>query len=200
MTPFIRIPPGVQSLNLRLGLSLLLLLLAAGCLENSTIARNAALDSNGGFEYGSEGKPTNWNVYHKALRGGKAELLLDTEDFREGKQSLKFVVSTTSGRAGWESPGIFQEIKVASGCVYRVSFWLKNSQCRFRVNVNPVMEDAPRQPVAVLTDEGVGNEWTEYSILCSTRDGEQLIRFELNITGPGILWLDGIEVQEVEGT
>jgi len=198
MTPFIRIPTGALGLNLCLGLPLLLLL-AAGCLENSTIARNAALDSNGGFEYGSEGKPTNWHVYHKALRGGKAKLLLDTEDFREGKQSLKFVVNTTRGLPGWESPGVFQDLKVEPGGMYRVSYWLKNNQCRFRVNANAVEKDAPRQPVAVLTEEGVGGEWTQYSSLCSTRGGEKVIRFELNITGPGVLWLDGVEVQEVEG-
>ena len=183
----------------RLGLPLLLLA-ALGCFKTSTVSRNVAVDSNGGFENGSAGKPTNWHVYHKAMRGRKADLQLDTEDFREGRQALKFVVNTTAGRAGWESPGVFQEIKVEAGCVYRVSYWLKNNQCRFRVNVNPVREDAPRQPVVVLTEEGVGGEWTEYSSLCSTRDGEQLIRFELNITGPGVLWLDGIVIQEVEGT
>ncbi|MFA7332546.1 MAG: hypothetical protein WC326_15870 [Candidatus Delongbacteria bacterium] len=189
----------LHRLALPLGLPLLILLGFGGCFENSRIARNVGVDHNGGFELGSPGKPINWNVYHKGLRGKKAEMQLDREDFREGAQSLKFVVTSCGSKASGECPGVFQEVDVEPNSMYRVSYWLKNNQCRFNVNVNSIKEGAPRQGVQVLSEAGVGEEWAEYSSLCSTKDGETQIRFELNITGPGILWLDGVALQEVEG-
>jgi hypothetical protein len=179
--------------------ALSILVLCLGCFNTSRIARNVGVDHNGGFEEGGEGKPINWNVYHKGLKRGKAELTYDTEDFREGVRSLKFSVSSCSGAGDWQSPGVFQEVDVQANSAYRISYWLKNNQCRFDVKVNPIKEDAPRQGTRVLSEEGLGSEWSEYSSTVNTGVDETKIRFELNITGPGILWLDNVDIQEVEG-
>lgn len=179
--------------------ALSLLALSVGCFNTSRIDRNVGVDHNGGFEMGRAGRPVNWNVYHKALKKGRVELSYDTEDFREGTRSLKFTVNSCSGNGGWESPGLFQEVDVQPNSAYRVSYWLKNSQCAFNVNVNPVSEASPRQGTRVLSQDGLGGEWAEYSTICLTRAEDTKIRFELNITGPGLLWLDNVDVQEVEG-
>jgi hypothetical protein len=180
--------------------SVLCLLLFAGCFKTSTIVRNEGVGTNGSFEFERSGKPVNWFVYSKALKKNKAELGFDTEEVRDGKQSLKFSVTSCSDQGGWQSPGIYQEFAVQPNSTYRVSFWLKNNDCRFNVNVTGVSGKLHDQGNRVMSEGGLGNEWSQYDFNCTTRGDESEIRFELNITGPGTLWIDGVDVQEVEGS
>ena len=65
--------------------------------------------TNGSFENIKNNLPINWLVYTPNTTGeGNFDFTYDTENVKEGKQSLKLSVETCSEKGGWHSPGITQ--------------------------------------------------------------------------------------------
>ncbi|MFH1121975.1 MAG: hypothetical protein V1775_19310 [Bacteroidota bacterium] len=165
----------------------------------SEIVTDEQAGTNGGFEYSKSGLPVNWGLYTpKTVPEGDFDILIDTTEFFNGKQSLKFKVRGCVSDGGWYSPGIYQEFTVAPGKTYLVSWWIKNEGCKYRVILMSI-EDY------VKTNEGrfqspqstdtVGS-WHKFESRCTLSKNQKRLRFELGIVGPGTLWIDEIRIDQ----
>ena len=87
-------------------------LFCVGCTKMSELIEDESVGMNGGFEHALEGLPVNWLVFtpETVKEGGDFDIILDTTDYKEGRQSLKFLVRECSAMGGWHSPGIAREI------------------------------------------------------------------------------------------
>ena len=95
--------------------------LLLGCEKMSESVLDESVGLNGGFEVTKNGLPVNWLVYTPAtIPTGDYDLVIDTVEYKEGKQSLKFVVRDCAPTGGWHSPGFSKEYEATSGVVYLV--------------------------------------------------------------------------------
>jgi len=66
------------------------LILLSGCTRMSEQIRDKTAGMNGSFEITKSGLPVNWLVYTpKTIPEGDYDLIIDTMEYKEGKQSLK---------------------------------------------------------------------------------------------------------------
>jgi len=120
--------------------------------------------------------------------------MFDTVEFKEGKQSLKFLVHECSAEGGWLSPGITQEYPVNSGGSYRTSFWIKNEGCEYVVSVGGVDAFTGEDEV-VDSPEDAARSWKLVEHEHTIPEKYETIRFELSIRSPGSLWIDGVRIE-----
>ena len=121
-------------------------LLAGGFFRSFKAKSESVLDKsvgmNGSFEITKSGLPVNWLIYtQKTISTGDYDFIIDSEQYKSGTQSLKFVVRTCSPDGGWHSPGFSQEYDAIPGTVYKVNFWVKNEGAEFRVKVGGITGD-----------------------------------------------------------
>ena len=70
-------------------------LLSAGCTKMSESVLDESTGMNGGFEVTESGLPVNWLVYTpRTVPTGDFDVVIDTAEYRSGRQSLKFVGSS----------------------------------------------------------------------------------------------------------
>ena len=174
----------------------LLSVVSLGFAKMSESIRKPSVGMNGGFEHTKSNLPVNWIVYSPStIPTGNYELSFDTKDFKEGKQSLKFLVHECSATGGWHSPGITQEYPAQPGESYLISYWVKNDGCSYTV-----------------TAGGVDAKTSHYKTMDSSHDSSQSwrfikhefklprkykrVRFELSIRSPGSLWIDDVKIEQ----
>ena len=88
---------------------------ALGAPMSETVVDKAA-GMNGSFEVSKSGLPVNWLFYtKKTVPSGDFDILIDTKEFKDGKQSLKFAVRACSETGGRLSPGFCKEFKAKPG-------------------------------------------------------------------------------------
>jgi hypothetical protein len=162
----------------------------------STMKFDKAAGCNGSFEYSESGLPVNWAVYPPLVKKEGCELKFDATDEKDGKQSLEFIVRQCSDVGGWHSPGIFQERKILPGRNYKTTFWMKNTGCRFKVDLATIKNPTHGHYTTVLETSKIMNEWTKFEFITQTYPGATSFRFELNILSPGNLWIDDVVIQE----
>lgn len=172
-------------------------------LSPSTRETDETAGFNGSFEVVKSGYPANWNVYHRPLDDGDAELSFDTAEPIDGAQSLKLLVHRAGPGGGWRSPGLFQVTEAQTGRAYRVSFWLKNQGCLIRLVINSETADSrePRSPIREIIDaETTGDGiWREFVYTYTVPEHYSNIRFELNVLAPGTLWVDDVRIEPASG-
>ena len=152
---------------------------------------------NGGFEYTRSGLPINWIVYSPGtIPSGRYELLLDRADFREGKQSLRFLVDACSPTGGWHSPGITQQYPAEPGTTYAIRFWVKNEGCDWAVSVGGVTATTGAYEVLAGAEVPQGS-WQRVEQRYTLAPQYEQLRFELSITSPGSLWIDDVRIEAV---
>lgn len=177
---------------------LALLLSGCGCQQMSERVEDRSLGMNGGFEHVSSALPVNWLVYTpETVPTGSFAIDVDTVEYREGAQSLRFDVQECSDGGGWGSPGIAQEIPAEVGVPYRVGFWIKNEGCDWTVTyggVAPKIGEATR----IRSADAPGDAWQRIEREYTMPAPYEKIRFELSITSPGRLWIDGVTVERAE--
>ena len=167
-------------------------LLAAG---SETVVDKAA-GVNGSFEVTKSGLPVNWLVYTpKTVPSGDFDIVIDTKEFKEGKQSLKFVVRKCSDKGGRLSPGFCQEFSAKPGETYRVSFWVKNDGAEFIAKVGGVSATTGEYSTIVKSKEAIGT-WRQFSTKYTIPKGMKALRFELNILQPGTFWIDDLKLDK----
>ena len=120
---------------------------------------------------------------------------LDKSEFKDGQQSLKFVVNTCSSVGGVASPGFAQEIAVAPGSKHKVSFWVKNNGSTFSVKTGAVGAKTGAVKTVLHTNEQI-DYWTQFEYNVSIPEGYKALRFELSILKPGTFWVDDIKITE----
>lgn len=151
---------------------------------------------NGGFETLKNGLPVNWYYYSmKKESKGEFDLISDSILFKEGKRSLKFQVRACESIGGWRSPGFFEEFKVVPGETYKVSFWVNNQGCDYKVSVSTGMQGNPGPGKTIVRTKETDAEWKYIEYSFSIPLSNDNIRFEVNILSPGTIRFDDIRIE-----
>jgi hypothetical protein len=171
----------------------------SGCMlhDMSTIRTNDSAGFNGSFEFVTDSLPANWYVYTPKSSQTDYHLVFDTADPVERNQSLLFSVKSCSPAGGWHSPGIFNEIDVETGKTYLVTFWVKNTGCKYMIRMDCFKkgtEDA-NNPKKWITYSDTISHWQKFEDSFVFDNELNRFRFELNILSPGKLWLDDVKVE-----
>ena len=187
----LRIDRSVMALVMGVGV------LLGGCSKMSETVRDEAAGLNGSFEVTQAGLPVNWLLYTPAtVPTGDYELIVDTAEYKVGKQSLKFLVRACAPTGGWHSPGLAQEVEAAPGQTYKASFWVRNEGAAFRVRLGGVKPFEGQMETVVASGDTI-EPWQYFEYEYTMPQGFDRLRFELNILQPGAFWIDGIEIEEI---
>ena len=183
-----------------IGYLIVLSLLLTGCQQFSEAEIDRSAGLNGGFEISKNNLPVNWAMYTpNTVPDANFKIELDKENFVEGKQSLKFEVTTCKDIGGWLSPGFtnqFHEVGSFKGKgTYKVSFWIMNKESKFRISAGGVSPKLGEMNTLLEGDSNI-TEWQlqEFNIDIP-KDME--LRLELNILKPGTFWIDNIQVEKL---
>ena len=167
-----------------------------GCEKMSESYLDESVGINGGFEVTRNGLPVNWLVYTPAtIPTGDYDLVIDTVEYIEGRQSLKFVVRDCSPTGGWHSPGLSKEYEATTEVTYLVGLWVKSDGSRFRAKVGGVSAFQGEYETIVETGDSIP-EWRHYEHRYTMPEGFDRLRLEINVLGPGTVWVDDITIAE----
>ena len=182
-------------------LAFLASLLIGGCAKMSESIQDKAAGMNGSFEVTESGLPVNWLIYTpKTVPTGDYDLIIDTSAYKDGKQSLKFLVRACSDKGGWHSPGLCQEYTAIPGKTYKVSFWIKNAGCEFAIGIGGVSGFEGAYETVIKSKESIeGWRNYEYQYEMPVNKEFKRIRFYLNILSPGSLWIDDVNIEGPSG-
>ncbi len=185
-------------------------LLLGACDPISLREVDEAAGLNGGFEAvvplrGVDGVhggiPVNWYFHGRPLQNGAAELTLDTESPPEGRYSLRLDVQEADSVAGARTPGFFQVVPAEPQVTYRISFWLRIRDARVLLVLrSESASEATRGRAQPLDEAAAGaDRWRRFEYIYSVPEGFQNIRFELDVTRPGTVWVDDVRIEDVTG-
>ena len=170
------------------------LILLSGCTRMSKEIRDKTAGMNGSFEIAKSGLPVNWLVYTPTtVPTGDFDIIIDTTEYKDGKQSLKFLVRECSPVGGWWSPGFCNEYQALPGEIYRISFWIKNHESEFLIRIGGVSVSKGEYDTIVNSDETI-NDWQLFEYYYTIPEKMKAIRFEMNILHPGTFWIDDIKI------
>ncbi len=187
--------------NVVLIITILAIVLLYGCTKMSETIQDKTAGMNGSFEVTESGLPVNWLIYTpKTIPTGDYDLVIDTTEYKEGRQSLKFLVRECSATGGWHSPGLSNEYKAIPGETYRVSFWIKNDGCEFFIKIGGVSAFDGKYETIVKSKEKI-DTWKhyEYNYKMPSENKFDRIRIEMNILHPGSFWIDDITIEGING-
>jgi len=110
--------------------------LISGCQKLSTGIKGDDNKMNGSFEIVKQNLPVNWYFYSpETVPEGDFDIIIDTTEYKEGKQSLKFQIRECSSIGGVLSPGFFEEFNAVPNETYKISFWIMNKGCDFKIGI-----------------------------------------------------------------
>ena len=121
---------------------------------------------NGSFEIVRKRLPVNWMLYTpKTVQSADFDIIIDTADYKDGKQSLKFVVRKCNAVGGRFSPGFKNENDAKPGELYNVSFWAKHNGGEFYILVGGVSKVKGEFATVVYSKETIETwQYFEYKI------------------------------------
>lgn len=173
-------------------------ILVHGCIKMSEYIIDDEVGVNGGFEIVRDHLPVNWLMYTpNTVPEGDFDIVFDQTDFVEGKQSLKFVVRECSSAGAWHSPGFTREFPAKPGEHLRISFWLKNLNSDYRVDMGGVASHKGQMETFLKSNEN-SPDWQKYEYEYTVPAEMTALRIELNILQPGTFWIDGFTFEKIE--
>ena len=115
------------------------------------------------LDFSQNDLPVNWLMYTPhTVPDSEFKIIIDNENFIEGRQSLKFDVKRCQTTGGWYSPGFtnqFHEVGRFKGeASYEVKFWIMNDGTRFRINAGGVNAFEGEMNTVLEDDEDI-SEW-----------------------------------------
>lgn len=167
--------------------------------------------NNLSFEFSKNGLAQNWyfktpKVINNRSRSGKVvdfDLVIDTLDAKEGKQSLKYVVRHCEAdkehmKEHAYYPGFFKEIDVTPGANYVIKFWVKNKGTQFEIRTSAVKEMGGK-PCPVQAFKGVENftQWTPITLQQRICDDMKFLRIEVDVQSEGVFQIDAISITKL---
>lgn len=168
--------------------------ITAGCHKMNASVFDASAGLNGGFEIVQQGLPVNWLVYAPGtLPTGDYDLVIDTVEYRGGRQSLRFDVRSCSPNGGWYSPGFSRELEATPGATYTIGFWVKNDGAEYLVRIGGVSETDGTYETIVRSQATLAS-WTHHEHRYTVPRGFGRIRLEVNVVGPGTFWIDEVTI------
>ena len=173
--------------------AIVIMLCAAGCKGISEFNKGDDDAMNGGFEVIKDGLPVNWYFYSpKTVPQGDFNITEDSLVFKEGTRSLKFSVRKCRSIGGRFSPGFFEDFTATAGETCKVSFWVKNEGCLFKVYLQSYeYGKGSNQDTIVSTRENF-EDWKYFET--NFKVNYNRIRFEANILGAGTIWFDDVRI------
>ena len=182
------------------GWILLIILPCLSCTKMSDSIEDRSVGMNGGFEHTQSGLPVNWLVGPPSTTPTcDYDLIFDRTDFKEGRQSLRFLVRECSQRGyGRAAVGIAKEYAAIPGESYAVSFWIKNEGSEYRVRVGGVGIKTGEYETVDSSDESA-DSWKRVEYTYAMPQKYERIRFELSTFSPGSLWVDDIRIAHIDG-
>jgi hypothetical protein len=181
----------------RLISKLMILVLISGCNQFSEEIRDKTAGMNGSFEITKSGLPVNWLVYTpETVPKGDFDIIIDTTEYKDGKQSLKFLVRECLSVGGWWSPGFCNEYKALPGEIYKTSFWIKNHESEFFIQIGGVSANQGEYDTIVKSQETL-DAWQLFEYYYTIPEKMKAIRIELNILQPGTFWIDDLKIEKV---
>jgi len=191
--------PRIRNHNLILAITAIAL--SGGCSQCSRSQMSEYIPDktagmNGSFEVTKSGLPVNWLVYTpKTIPTGDYDLIIDTVEFKDGKQSLKFLVRECSANGGWHSPGFCNQYKADPGDTYKVSCWIKNVESEFIIRIGGISATKGQYDTIFRSKETI-NSWQFLNYTYSIPEKMDFIRFEMNIIQPGTFWIDDVKIEK----
>ncbi len=180
---------------------------SVGELPVGAMSESVTTGYNGGFEVTKSGLPVSWYFYTpRTVPNADFDILMDKMDFKEGEQSLKFVVRKCESTGGRLSPGFFNEFKIDGfdrpgpfetkpGETYKISFWAKNAESEFVLKARGVSALEGDKGVEIRSKESF-NEWRRFECRY-TIPPKMWLRLELNVVQPGTFWIDDFQIVKV---
>lgn len=189
------------SSTLIFAISILSTLFIVRCMPKmSESIEDHAIGLNGGFEHIKNTLPINWLVYsNKIINNSDFKIMYDTSDFKEGKQSLKFEVKNCSNKGGRFSPGIAQEIKVVPMNEYVISFWVKNNESNFLINISSVNATEKFDGPKLASSESTEG-WQKHEYRYTIPKEMNHLRIEVSILEPGTFWIDDVKIEKLNNS
>lgn len=166
----------------------------SGCraLSESVIDPSAGL--NGGFEIIEAGLPVNWLVYTpRTIPTGDYDLIIDTLEYKAGRNSLMFRVRDCSSAGGNRSPGFSREYPATGSASYTLGFWVRNDGAEFRVRIGGVTAQEGHYETVVHSEEDIPT-WRYYEHRFLMPEEFDRLRLEVNVLGPGTFWIDEVSI------
>ena len=180
-----------------LGLIALIAPINGALRAKSRLVMDKTAGMNGGFEAVQSGLPVNWMFYTpKTGAAGDFDILTDQKEFKEGKQSLKFLVRECSDKGGWRSPGFIQQFKAAPGETYAISFWTRNDGCEFIARAGGVSAFHGQSRIIARSAERA-DSWRQFTAAVVIPKNMDALRWELNILKPGTFWIDDLKIEKI---
>ena len=177
-------------------LCFVLLLMGSSCNQMSELYINDSAGFNGGFEVVKNGLPVNWQMYTpNTVPEGQFTILLDTVNPKEGKQSLKFNVSSCSANGGWHSPGFTAQHSVDENTTYILSCWVKNSGAEFAISAGGVSAMKGEMKL-LIKDNQEYSEWTRLTFRIPVSSEFNELRIQFNVLKPGAFWIDNLQLYQ----
>jgi len=186
--------PKINEIVLVFAISATILTSCAGPMSETIYDESAGI--NGSFEIVKSGLPVNWLLFTpKTVETGDFDLIIDSSVYKEGKQSLNFVVRECSNRGEWNSPGFCKEYDVIPGESYIISFWVKNNGSEFFVKIGGVSAFEGKYETIVKSNEKIDSwKYFEYKYTMPTEEKFNRLRFAMNVLSMGSFWIDDINI------
>ncbi len=183
-----------------IALVLFIATVTSGCDNLSEIVEDDKAGLNGSFEVAQNGLPVNWHMYTpNTVPNADFQIILDKETYKEGKQSLQFIVKRSDLRGGWKTPGFTNEFtnvgKFKGENRYKLSFWIKNNGAEFSISAGGVSSKSGNMITLLKTNERF-EDWKqfEYEINVSK---DNWLRMQLSVFKPGVFWIDDVRVEKL---
>ncbi len=190
-----------RNIQILLLISVMACVLQCGCSRMSQTIRDETAGMNGSFEIVKSGLPVNWLIYTpKTVPNADFDLIIDTTEFKDGRQSLHFSVRECLPDGGWYSPGFCKEFTAIPGESYKLSFWVKNNGCKFFARIGGVSAHGGKYRTVVNSNEKL-DTWKQFENTYTMPPEKEYgrLRFEMSILRPGNFWIDDIKIEDVNG-
>lgn len=167
----------------------------SGCFKGSISEKDSSAGLNGSFEKVKFALPLNWNIYAPDGYKKTYDLVYDTIDAKEGKQSLKFEIQKVDpSEKIYRKPGFNGWIDATAGDTYKVSFWVKNEGCEFKITI---LSPGNKYPKQIIRTRENFEEWKYFEYEHTVPKPHTRIRFEVNIYTPGEFWIDDVRIEKI---
>lgn len=188
----------IKCFDLISGVLVFLLIIVSSCSSRmSEYIPDKNAGKNGSFEITKSGLPVNWIMYTpKTIPTGDYDLIIDTTEYKDGKQSLKFLVRECSQNGGWHSPGFCMQYKAEPGELYQISFWVRNQSSEFIARIGGISASKGQYETIVKSNETIST-WQLFEYTYAIPPNMNSIRFEMNILQPGSFWIDDLKIERI---
>ena len=178
-----------------------LMVLLSACKPMSETVYDSEAGLNGSFEITKTGLPVNWLLYTPAtVENSDFDLIIDSSESKDGKQSLKFLVRECSVVGERLSPGFCKEYEAIPGESYTVGFWVKNDGSEFYVKIGGVSAFDGHYETIVRSREQI-DSWKYFNFEYQMPQEAKFnrLRFAMNVLSKGSFWIDDIRIMDSNG-